>query len=233
MYKKINRYNIVLNDTDQKMLKYAMKKELAYFNNVNEWMKKTLKRNPAIFKSLAPFKSFIGDVIENNLTNNELDNVDSWKAFSDDEKAFIKGLMIDTIMIPKMKRYMVEEFFRHYSHQASFINGTGTTRVPLQMIESHDLMQKRHVQIHKNILIKKGNKIKIPLIKNTIRFPKWLNNTQWSILILHQTPDIIPNTTTPWCVDVVDADKYCLDYIDFKKKTNFDYNKNDYRRSYF
>lgn len=247
------RYEVQVLAQDKHRLWVSMVEELKFYNHLNANLSDALKKNPKAYKHMAKKLRIFGEVSEHNINVKEMvrtkvypESIAPFKdqlTFLDDEQmTLIESGVFETTLSPRIKRNMAVQMFKYYIDQAAAYNDDGSLRYGVQFLESQPAFKKRHIQLHRKMMIIKndGDKttISVPgFLTNSFVLPNAVKKTNWNLMILHQTPGKIIDQNSKWYVDFrPTADDYLLKYLDYNKieagyKSAYNLNRNDYKKS--
>lgn len=248
-YNKTNRVYIDLDKSKQNAVKYYIQHELDFYNKINNVFSTYFKKSPKSFNQLFKKLKLVGDVVEHKISvKEEIKNPDKLADVKDDltflspeTLDLLEDLRLDTPISPRMKRNMAVEMFKYYASQAGVINNDGSLKYPARLLESQDIVKKRHIQLHRKTLIVEYDKdneqtlIRIPYLKDRLVLDGNFKNMKWNILVVRQKPNVPVTQETSWCLDFKNAEQdYMLKFLDNPNpRTSFAAVAKDYKRSRF
>lgn len=214
---------------------------LINFQNKNRLYKEIMARTPDIlvrFLSIAiskgwnenQFREKYPEYVRNNVTKGA--NLGVFLNFLDSEDynrchKFIVGYLLKNSDIHVLTRKgMAEEMYKFFINQAKILqeekSGEFLYKVSPPNIIPPDSSQKRHVQLKRDALQYRYSEeedasyLSTPYTVREIKVPGWnIGKATWNMIIIHQTPNMIPLEDTPWVINFVKSkEEYLLRYLD-------------------
>ena len=238
------QYNIIVTENDKKNLKAFFNQEYAIFVTLNNALMSKLKRDPSLLtifenkERLDLFATLVQYKI--NKINISSEHISRFKNIIEEKTITGTPVINESVKIlfetaaasgeihQQIRYNMAYQLMQFYCDQALIAsqpspNADQLHKLAYQFIETPDETQKRHIQIPRRFVkiewdeTTRQSSLYTPYTREAIVVPKndLTKNKHWNYMIIHQRPGKMPNSQTPWQIDIrKTSDRYLINYME-------------------